>query len=533
MPKQSVLIVDDQKIVVDSIRKMIPWDTLGISQVYTACSGKEAEQILREHRIDILLTDIEMPEENGLELYRRAKQLPGGGPDCIFLTSHADFAYAQEAVRLGSVDYILQPARMEDIEAAVRRALQRRIENEEYQELRRNQKLLGENIEELLDRDLDVAVRTAGQSGASCPDLSPLFQKHFGNDAGALCVLQITRWLKPAFDRKLLRLIFENILSELLQDMPAEILVGTRSRDLYVLLFHFDGRAAEKEKLLASLREFFHILQTREAFRVALYCGEPFALPCDYRPKLQELFSRQRDNTAFLERIFLPNEEKPAAFDTGLIHAERIQAGITAGNLEIVEQNLRDVLEANKEKLTLDAMKQVHLLYLRALMSAAQERQLNFSGLFEGTEEYTQFMNSYETLDGFLFWVHKTLSRYSKELHIGLDDRDRIRLVKHFISDNISHDVSRAEAAQYVGYSEEYFSRWFNARTGQTFRDYVTESKLEYARQLLVHTDFSISIIASKIGIDNFSYFSRMFRKAENMTPQEYRKKYRDGGGES
>ena len=119
----TVLIVDDQPDVVLGEQKGIDWGKLGIARILTAYDVPRAKEILLSERVDILLCDIEMPPYSGLELLSliRERKLPAR---CIFLSAHAEFAYAQEAVRLGGFDYILQPAPYSEIEAAVARALQ-------------------------------------------------------------------------------------------------------------------------------------------------------------------------------------------------------------------------------------------------------------------------------------------------------------------------------------------------------------------------------------------------------------------------
>ncbi len=118
----TVLIVDDQPDVVCGNRDGVNWDKLGIDRILTAYSVIEAEKLLLTESVDILLCDIEMPPRNGLELLSmiREKRL---ATRCIFLSAHAEFSYAQEAVRLGGFDYILQPAPYSEIEATVARAV--------------------------------------------------------------------------------------------------------------------------------------------------------------------------------------------------------------------------------------------------------------------------------------------------------------------------------------------------------------------------------------------------------------------------
>ncbi len=116
-----VLIVDDQPEVVESMVSGVNWERLGAEAVLTAYSVKEAQGIFERERIDILLCDIEMPPTNGFALLRWVQER-FAGVVCIFLSAHAEFEYAQEAVKLGSFDYILQPAPYAEIEAAVERA---------------------------------------------------------------------------------------------------------------------------------------------------------------------------------------------------------------------------------------------------------------------------------------------------------------------------------------------------------------------------------------------------------------------------
>lgn len=119
-----VLIVDDIPRVVENVRNGVGWDTLGVETVLCACSVREAKSILNSQPVDVLLCDIEMPFQNGFDLliwcHQQRMDL-----ECIFLTAHADFEYARTALSLGGFDYILQPASLDEIEEAVKRACDR------------------------------------------------------------------------------------------------------------------------------------------------------------------------------------------------------------------------------------------------------------------------------------------------------------------------------------------------------------------------------------------------------------------------
>lgn len=117
-----VLIVDDQEKILEATKKLVDWKRLGVDEVFTANSAQAARKILDRYSVDIMLTDIEMPQEDGISLQKwQVEHYPL--IYCIFLTSHADFSYAKEAIRGGAFDYILQPASISEIEETLERCI--------------------------------------------------------------------------------------------------------------------------------------------------------------------------------------------------------------------------------------------------------------------------------------------------------------------------------------------------------------------------------------------------------------------------
>lgn len=104
----NLLFVDDEIYIVRAMQKNVPWGDLGIDQVFTAFNAEKAKKIIQDNPIDIIVTDIEMPRESGLALM---KWVRGSGYDCkaICMTCHAEFQYAQEALKMGMMDYVVKP----------------------------------------------------------------------------------------------------------------------------------------------------------------------------------------------------------------------------------------------------------------------------------------------------------------------------------------------------------------------------------------------------------------------------------------
>ena len=116
----SILIVDDDKLLVEKLEETVNWSGIGIDMVFTANNIRQAQKLLEEYPIEMLLCDIDMPQGNGLELLEwiRYKKLD---IECTFLSSYANFAYAQMALKLSSREYLLKPISNVDLETALRR----------------------------------------------------------------------------------------------------------------------------------------------------------------------------------------------------------------------------------------------------------------------------------------------------------------------------------------------------------------------------------------------------------------------------
>lgn len=427
-----ILIVDDQKPIVESLKGGINWETLGIEEVFTACSAKEAKLILVNFDIELLLTDIEMPEEDGLSLFRWARErdprLVG-----IFLTSHADFAYAKEAIRLGGFDYILQPARYEEVERVLSGAMQKVQQNARIRRLERTTRMIAQERDNLLE--LICARYREGRADENrelFSRLIELVEMDLSPCEFRPMWVQVVRFEKisHAWDEKLIMLVIRNVLEELFEQEQLKICVAAESINEYFVLAATRQGTVDAARWEQGLEEFLRFVNTHMDFTMALYPErETFR---EFRTEwLDAIRERRKTNTGKRGEIFWEDAQQ----DLGAaVNAERIESAV------------------------------------------------------------------------------------------------------HYIKSNISRNISRTEMAEMLHLNEEYFSRLFKKYTGYTFKDYEMMERISQAKKMLEHSHFSISIIASKVGYDNFSHFSKIFKKMTGYTPQEWRKEKsvnrgRTGGG--
>lgn len=128
MRKYSVLIVDDEELAILGLEAGVDWGSLNINRLYKCHSRDEAIHLLEKESVDIIITDIEMPEGDGLELIRWVNE---NRPEArsIFYTGHAEFSYAREALRLGVDDYLLKPIPYDEL-ADILRKVEEKLEQQ-------------------------------------------------------------------------------------------------------------------------------------------------------------------------------------------------------------------------------------------------------------------------------------------------------------------------------------------------------------------------------------------------------------------
>ncbi len=416
-----ILLVDDQKAIVNSLKKGIQWEKLGIDEVFTACSTAEAKLLLVNFPIDIMLTDIEMPGEDGLSLVQWMKE-KSMDVCCIFLTSHADFEYARKSIELGGFDYILQPARYEDIAKAVEKACGNVAEAKQVKWLQKMQKEMVQQRDIFLAaliRQLDL--RNYPEAAGILAQLTELLQMKPEHTAffSLQAFVRQSHPEKDTWEPALKASLLRNVMEELFQDEDVKACVITGKGSSFCLLLIAPEDRINHESLEKGINQFYHFISETMKTPAIVYASEGIR---DFTPDS-------------LNKLAAPYRQSPE----------------------------------------------------------------NISPASQG-----------------IIWE-------SQET----EERDsRIETAKEYIKTHISRNISRTEVASLVYLDEDYFSKLFRQYTGWTFKEYVLKEKMGVARHLLANTNLSVGLIASRLGFDNFSHFSRTFRKITDMTPQEYRKKH-------
>ncbi|WP_287022346.1 helix-turn-helix domain-containing protein [Cohnella sp.] len=532
----NVLIVDDEYYAVKGLISGVRWDRIGVDEVYEAYHASAAQRILSERNVDIMICDIEMPDESGLELMSWARD-NGLNLETIVVTCHSEFAYAQKALQLGGCDYLLKPVIYTDMEEVVRRAILKveekrkaSLTDERYREYvrlwNRQRPLLIERFwQDLLDRRISAS-RSSIEASLSAYEL-PI------GPMERVCpiLISIESWEKTLNERDedimefaLRKAAEEMILSEL----PGDVIQDHRGNSLVML--YAGERPAEEERVRALCSRFIEACRRYFYCSVSCYVGETVPIAEIWSPYLALLDAEYR-NVSRTAEVILCRELRPSApalppeaFGCVPEWAEWLERG----NAEAVLAGLDAALDrVPPAELTADTLKAFYHALMQCIYYVLYRRGRTASQLAE-EGNWPDAAAVAKSLSGFKRWAEEAVRSVVRLPFAPSGTASPvIQKIKTYVLEHLDQELSREELASYVYLNPAYLSRLFRKETGMVLTEYILREKMRRASELLLASDRSISEIAESLGYGNFSYFARLFRKVYGVTPHEYRKSLR------
>lgn len=522
-----ILVVDDLKSVTDGILAGVNWERLGSPQVIAVNSALEAREIVENTRVDIAVCDIEMPYEDGLSLFGHIKAV---SPDTegIFLTSHAVFEYAQTAIRLQCQEYLLQPICYEDLEAALSRLIWKILQKQQESDYA----IIGNAV--LQDRDTLVRhfwsnlllTGTEKSPENVQKDILLLGIPVSLEDSYRLMLVTIRKeriplssWDREGARKKMARLF--HTCGELTYGQRSEFV--TYLDDTHLLIVH---KETDRTALGQLTKQWLDAC--RQSMSITASCCIGRALPlirlCEDVRGLEELGESQPADTvcAWLE------EAAPASFPAELLAGcEGWIDFFAQGNRGVLTEQVKQLLARLQRDGALgqNALFILYQTLSQAFLASLALRGIPTKEIYEDSHYLALYVRARKSQEDLLNWL-AALCRYNAGLPVfHADSRAGIVLqLKKYIESHLDHELSRKELADQVYLSESYVSHLWCEQTGGTLTDYVTRCKIQRAKQLLTTSQLPVSIIAMRVGYANFSYFSKVFKKAVGLSPVEYRK---------
>ncbi|MBR3150526.1 MAG: response regulator [Erysipelotrichaceae bacterium] len=504
-----LLIVDDQQDTLRGLVQQINWQNEGIEEVCGAKNVMEARYIFQNDPPDILLCDIEMPVETGIDLAHWVRE-QGYETQIIFLTCHSDFAYAREALDVHALNYVLQPAPYHRIVEAVRQGMEVIYkQNEERKMLQKARILEGQRLDANVQRWEDYL--TGKQ-----PDLSLIGESRF--------VLNSPIWL----------ILFENA-SECGEDTICKHYAEVYRKEEFRHLFLHPGkgrfavlmqRIAEERFPDARMKQYLQYLSDlceldtgTEITAHYIRCEDLKSLPAGF----ETLLVSCEQNHGKRSGLFSPavaKENKPVSVADEM---KRWQLYLVSGQADRMEEEARELLFrlVAHGQLGSDVLMMFYQEFMRILYAAGSELNgKRISELFTSAEDMRLYRNSMNSVSDMLSLIHLVAEKYGEDLPKDTDS-EVTETIKNYIGTHLSKNIMKEDIVNLVHLNADYVTRIFKKQTGMSIKSYVIQEKMKEAQRLLRNTSLPVSHIAVRLGYSNFSYFSTSYKKVFGIAPAE------------
>ncbi|HHW66620.1 MAG TPA: response regulator [Epulopiscium sp.] len=536
-----VFLVEDEFVVREGIKNNIDWAGEGFLFCGEAPDGEIAYKMIQKEQPDIIITDIKMPFMNGLELSRLVtKELPES--KIIILSGHEEFTFAQEAIKIGVMEYLLKPISSVELMKVVKQVAQKIIkERMEKSNFERYKKEMEENevyikrrlFEDMIQGSLSTAQILERSKELGFEMSAPYYQivlfkysiggkdENFSDE-----LLGVVKDLKDInskyhhivfFDRAIegIALIIKANSLEQLEEIRKKYFDEIKSLFSNHPEINYFGGVGSPVSRLTQLRESYESASLAFARRFIL--DENAIISSD---ELSDLIYEQDSPTI--------ND-----FQLGNLDIKRVDGFLRNGEASeiqfFVEEFLKSINKTSKKSLLFKQyiFMNVYFTVLNFLKEIGREEVL--------TEESSAGMNEMKEV---LMDFQKVKSYITRLLTIAIEQRDVIRTkryhrmieqAKEYINEHYADEnISLNEVAAYVNISPSHFSTVFSRETGKSFIRYLTDLRMNKAKELLKCSDLRCSEISMAVGYKDPHYFSYLFKKEQNCTPKQYRNMKKD-----
>lgn len=519
-----LLIVDDQPGVTEGLCHGVNWTQLGFAHVEAVNSVREARAAMQAAVPDVMLCDIEMPEESGLELFKwvRAQNYT---TRCIFLTAHAKFSYAQEAMHLGAFDYIIQPAPYSEISRVVARAVKEVQAGRDRNELTQ----MGLAFNEQASAIVAQAIRAYLGRQHNERDVNTLQRlgkfPRLDRD-GYLVLIHILRWEPTAdhWEKQVLAVALNNFAAETFEVHNEMSPISSIDEHTYAMILQ--NTAGEEMDLEGIMRQLMYIGSVAQQY---LRCSMAFylddKLPVPEMPDLWEKLLHMRDENVTLRSGVFRLKEAPRA--PHIFRVPQIRTWNTLlkdGYPEAVEREAMTLLDdmSARGEMNADSLRNFYQDFMQMIYFTVGGSEEKMHELFYRPEALELYRNGMKSVDEMKALIRYITSSWTE--HKSVDEsKELLDKLKQYIDEHLESELRRDELAEYVHLNPDYLTRLMKKQTGYSLKEYVINRKMETARTLLRTTSLPIGFIAAKLGYNNFSHFSYTYKKSMGVTPQEER----------
>jgi len=531
MSQFHVLIVDDEIHSIRGVQAGVNWGKYDITSVYTANNLRQAQEIFLNHKVDLLLCDIEMPKGSGLDLLKWVRE-HYSDTEAIFLTCHSDFIYAKKALQLKSFNYLLKPVDYQELETVIHDALEKIKKDRETRMVEESYHRLKESHHSHMQERfwLDLIQQAFPATKETIKEQMIRYHLSYTEANTFLPILfHVQEWKEKlsVHEEKVSQYALNKALTEIIEEYKMDGYVLNLEVGYVLMIIALENPINLKE-FNNDCNQF--ILEFAQFFLCDLcgYMGNPVPIE-DLVGMVQNLQEFDRNNVTESNKTMICNKHReclssspilPTTNWTSLMKSGPKEKFLDAINLYFTNWKKSD------ENLTAQSLHLFYQDFLQLIFYVLQVKGIQANQVYSQnllTEKPHRVLKSLNSLRD---WVIYIADVAMDQLHLPQEKGSVVDIVKKYIHENLGEQrLSREDIANFVYLNPDYLTRIFKKQTGFSISDYLQQQRIEYAKKLLIETNSPVSEVALSAGYSNFSYFSTIFKKMTKLNPMEYRKK--------
>lgn len=517
---RKVLIVDDDTIIRITLRSLINWEEMGFQIVADAIHGEAALAYLKDHTVDLIISDMKMPVLDGIGLLEAVSRFEVM-PKVLVLSGYDDFKLVRDAFRLGACDYLLKA----DLNGELLKNMLEGLSGEWESEDEAGRQPGAEESRETISDSERLSAMAMGKCelDESFFDGEYLvvqfeideFQKHAGRFAGD-------------FEGELIRPLLE--FAAQIPRVASRCVLGTISPSRYAMLYRISDGAQYQDNVVSTCRQLCSVWNNFLNLPVSAGISTKGNGAGDFLARFEEAggwlsLHWLKGKAAVCSPWERGSVDYLAAKDA-FVRYKRLTVGLlTADEMAVSEEKQK--LIAAFYRSGLSSAKQELLYLICNLAWILNESHDDIGALFAEKVNYYEKIGRLEEMGSLELWLNNYF-RWVMDYAAHQNDRrqaDMMSRAKRFIMDNYANpELTLGSVAGYVGLNEKYFSSRFTKEEGMTFSNYLTEVRIRKARELMEQTDLKIYEISQSVGYNSVEHFTRVFKKICQVSPGAYRK---------
>lgn len=524
-----VMIVDDEPFIRQGLKILIDWEKHGFDVCGEASNGEEAIAILQSRAIDLVITDIKMPQMNGIELIDHVRTKMNSRVKFIILSGFFEFEYAKKAIKYEVVDYVLKPVQREELLRVLEEYKQ--VYYATLEELRRKEYsrklLLDQYLSNLICEIEEVDLEDTSQY---------------------LCQGEYWRYIGFEYDvmedeydnldlvekRKYQRVLYDTLKKYMGKDWYHVYLESTKEEQEYVVGLIFVDSFAKDIKLMEKeyFKQLYMTLKEVLSYPLRMYVGTKVnditKLGQSYRSVelLRSIPVSSRDNHHLLEydeiRMNTTGNKYLAEKDTLDILMRAIEENQQEVIENIIAQMFAEVknqcIEPEVVKLTLNYIL-FNMLYISKEIDSNSDHEEIFKIITQNRVESMSVHKSIKNLKRIAIEFAVYISQIRQHTFGGV-----LKDIEREITENYMENLSLKYLSEKYFINSAYLGQIFKKQYGIPFKDYLNNYRIDRAAEMLIRSDDKIYHVANAVGFNNTDYFINKFVQLKGITPLQYRK---------